>query len=46
MKDDSSEQKVQETTTPVETSITNDVEEKQKEIAVPVKTKKKNATKK
>lgn len=46
MKDDSSEQKVQETTTPVETSITNDVVEKQKEIAVPVKTKKKTATKK
>ena len=46
MKDDSSEQKVQETTTPVETSITNDVEEKQKEIAVPVKTKKKSVTKK
>lgn len=46
MKDDSSEQKVKETTTPVETSITNDVEEKQKEIAVPVKTKKKSVTKK
>ena len=46
MKDDSSEQKVQETTTPVETSITNDVVEKQKEIAVPVKTKKKSVTKK
>ena len=46
MKDDSSEQKVQETTTPVETSITNDVEENQKEIAVPVKTKKKSVTKK
>lgn len=46
MKDDSSEQKVKETTTPVETSISNDVEEKQKEIAVPVKTKKKSVTKK
>ena len=46
MKDDSSEQKVKETTTLVETSITNDVEEKQKEIAVPVKTKKKSVTKK
>lgn len=46
MKDDSSEQKVQETTTPVETSISNDVVEKQKEITVPVKTKKKTATKK
>jgi hypothetical protein len=46
MKDDSSEQKVQETTTPVETSISNDVVEKQKEIAVPVKTKKKSVTKK
>ena len=46
MKDDSSEQKVQETTTPVETSITNDVVEKQKEIAVPVKTKNKSVTKK
>lgn len=46
MKDDSSEQKVKETTTPVETSITNDVVEKQKEIAVPVKTKKKSVTKK
>jgi hypothetical protein len=46
LKDDSSEQNVKETTTPVETSITNDVEEKQKEIAVPVKTKKKSVTKK
>lgn len=46
MKDDSSEQKVQETTTPVETSISNDVIEKQKEIVVPTKSKKKTATKK
>ena len=46
MKDDSSEQKVQETTTPVETSISNDVVEKQKEIVVPTKSKKKTATKK
>lgn len=46
MKDDSSEQKVQETTTPVETSITNDVEVKKKEIVTPTKSKKKTATKK
>lgn len=46
MKDDSSEQKVQGTTTPVETSISNDVVEKQKEIVVPTKSKKKTATKK
>jgi len=46
LKDDSKEQKAQETIVPIDASIFTDVVEKQDEMAVPVKAKKKSVTKK
>lgn len=46
LKDDSKEQKAQETIVPVEAPISTDVVDKQVEMAVPVKAKKKSVTKK
>lgn len=46
LKDDSKEQKAQETIVPIDASIFTDVVEKQDEMAVPVKAEKKSVTKK